>query len=224
MGISTATLSLSLSPFLYLRLCLSPSPPLSLWRGSRPICGLARGLLFVNVSISCVLRNVELFNLNFPRCAEAPLSLGPAALPCPWHKAITQTQSHTGHAGAAAVRIAPQGNGKNIAPGRQNKSYNESLRQSLLLTPAVPARGAAAAYLQENILKHRIQIAFFVFVFVNECNPSFVLLILSIKVAPIRPICDDAHVLIYNARVNPECDEFIKRSSLNLEPPQGNLK
>lgn len=100
------------------------------WRGSRPICGLARGLLFVNVSISCVLRNVELFNLNFPRCAEAPLSLGPAALPCPWHKAITQTQSHTGHAGAAAVCIAPQGNGKNIAPGRQNKSYNESPRQS----------------------------------------------------------------------------------------------
>lgn len=108
---------------------LSLSLPLC-WRGSRPICGLARGLLFVNVSISCVLRNVELFNLNFPRCAEAPLSLGPAALPCPWHKAITQTQSHTGHAGAAAVRIAPQGNGKNIAPGRQNKSYNESPRQS----------------------------------------------------------------------------------------------
>lgn len=144
----SASVSLSLSPL-----------SLSLWRGSRPICGLARGLLFVNVSISCVLRNVELFNLNFPRCAEAPLSLGPAALPCPWHKAITQTQSHTGHAGAAAVRIAPQGNGKNIAPGRQNKSYNESLRQSLLLTPTVPARGAAAAYLQENILKHRIQIA-----------------------------------------------------------------
>ena len=100
------------------------------WRASRPICGLARGLLFVNVSISCVLRNVELFNLNFPRCAEAPLSLGPAALPCPWHKAITQTQSHAGHAGAAAVRIAPQGNEKNIAPGRQNKSYNESPHQS----------------------------------------------------------------------------------------------
>ena len=107
------------------------------WQRSRPICGLARGLLFVNVSISCVLRNVELFNLNFPRCAEAPLSLGPAALPCPWHKAITQTQSHTGHAGAAAVRIAPQGNGKNIAPGRQNKSYNELPLQTIL-TRALP--------------------------------------------------------------------------------------
>lgn len=43
-------------------------------------------------------------------------------------------------------------------------------------------------------------------------------MILSIKVAPIRLICDDAHVLIYNPRVNPECDEFIKRSSLNFKP------
>lgn len=51
------------------------------------------------------------------------------ALPCPWHKAITQTQSHTlaePHiARPAAARITPQGNEKNIAPGRRNKSYNE---------------------------------------------------------------------------------------------------
>lgn len=123
------------------------------WRGSRPICGLARGLLFVNVSISCVLRNVELFNLNFPRCAEAPLSLGPAALPCPWHKAITQTQSHTGHAGAAAVRIAPQGNGKNIAPGRQNKSYNESLHQSQFNPCGAEGDKKSTADLHADILK-----------------------------------------------------------------------
>lgn len=67
------------------------------WVGSRPSPSAAwpRGLLFVNVSISCVPWNVELFNLNFPRCAEAPLSLGPAALPCPWHKAITHKHNHT---------------------------------------------------------------------------------------------------------------------------------
>ena len=138
-------------------LCSLPLPlPLSeCWCGSRPICGLARGLLFVNVSISCVLRNVELFNLNFPRCAEAPLSLGPAALPCPWHKAITQTQSHTGHAGAAAVRIAPQGNGKNIAPGRQNKSYNESARQSRFNPRGAGRETNNTADLHDNILEQR---------------------------------------------------------------------
>lgn len=95
------------------RLCLSSQS----WRGSRPICGLARGLLFVNVSISCVLRNVELFNLNFPRCAEAPLSLGPAALPCPWHKAITQTQSHTGHAGLQLCASHRREMGKTLHQG-----------------------------------------------------------------------------------------------------------
>ncbi len=98
-----------------------------------PSAAWACGLLFVNVSISCVPRNVERFNLNFPRCAAAPLSLRP---PLPLAQSdhtniITHTYTHTHTltkphiARPAAARITPQGNEKNIAPGRRNKSYNE---------------------------------------------------------------------------------------------------
>lgn len=106
---------------------------------------------------------MELFNLNFPRCAEAPLSLGPTARPCPCHKAITQTQSHTGRASerrgcSCAHRNA--GKWENIAPGRHNKSYNELPFQKQF-NPC-PAE-IENAYVEDPQLKHNLHQCFSMF-------------------------------------------------------------
>lgn len=54
---------------------------------------------------------------------------------------------------AAAVRIAPQGNGKNIAPGRQNKSYKESPGQATL-THDMPESRDAHGFMKASSINH----------------------------------------------------------------------